>query len=295
MSGDAARTSACATRACSASCEAGGRPKLDGSWLDQHAVLESQAAPLGARPQAFADLPLGFEHGVQARFAVRRQFARIAVSRRCGRLPARRRGRMPSCRRCRAMIESSVASRHSSRGAPATRGAGSRSSPRNGSSRITSRTPGRSSARPNRTRCPSPPETRPPPSPSGVAGPSGSRSSTRRNSAASMASSSGIRGSAGKPYSRFSLSGRFQSWTAGSTQAVCGRSRSSRLRRVRRRRRERGPMAGRCHPKKQADQAGLSRARWAHYRDVLPASNGQTDVCEHGVPGHRDGDVFEAR
>ncbi len=202
------------------------RARADLSWLDQDAVLEPQPAPLGC----FATSLRGPVARLRAsRAIVKRHSPRVRADgrlRRCGRSSS-------TTTRSNAMcVGDVVRDRKQRRVAPQLArafeqacAADSRSSPRNGSSRITSRTPGRSSARPNRTRWPSPPETKPPPSPSGVAGPSGKRSSTRCNSAASMACSSGILGSAGRPYSRFSFSERFQTCTAGSTQAMCGRRR----------------------------------------------------------------------
>ena len=71
------------------------------------------------------------------------------------------------------VTHSSVASDHRRRARASSAARCSRASPRNGSSRITSAGRGRSTPRPKRTRCPSPPDTRPPASPSGVSAPCG--------------------------------------------------------------------------------------------------------------------------
>ncbi len=114
--------------------------------------------------------------------------------------------------------------------APGVHGAYARSRPRNGSSRIARAAFGRSVARANRTRCPSPPETNPPLSPSLVCKPAGdspgpiaaARCRVQRDIAASVY----LRR---KRYSAKRLS--FQIWIAGSTQAhgarICSTFRGS--------------------------------------------------------------------
>ena len=72
----------------------------------------------------------------------------------------------------------SVARDHCSRARRSSEALLARSSPRNGSSSMTRRAWGRPRPRPKRTRCPSPPDTSVPPSPSVVCRPSGSCSIT---------------------------------------------------------------------------------------------------------------------
>ena len=138
-----------------------------------------------------------------------------------------------------------------------------RSRPRKGSSRMASRMPRLCRARPSRTRCPSPPETNPPLSPRFVCRPAGSFFKSSCNSADLSSSGSGtVPGFA--PNRRFSNSVRFQSCTAGSTQAVCARS-SFKISAV-----QRSPIykdSAACRPiptQQQAEQTGFTCAGWAH-------------------------------
>src|ERR1700691_4681558 len=146
------------------------------------------------------------------------------------------------------------------------------------------------SARPSRTRCPSPPETKPPFSPSSVCSPAGSFFKSSCNSADLRISDSGsVPGFA--PKRRFSNSVRFQSWTAGSTQAVCSRrsftispfsgTPSIRIR----------PLAGRHQPK----QTRFACTRWAHDRHMTSRRQFEIDLFQHKVTGETNADLLKNR
>ena len=142
----------------------------------------------------------------------------------------------------------SVASRQRSRARRSSVARLSRSSPRNGSSRIARRAGARPSARPNRTRCPSPPERSAPPSPSDVCSPSGSCAMSGRRSASATRAPTGRPAVPVRPKSRLSASDRFHNWTAGSIHAVSRRRPSRRAPSRRSPSTMTCPDAGRCHP-----------------------------------------------
>ena len=153
--------------------------------------------------------------------------------------------------------------------------------------------PAATSARARRTRCPSPPEIDPPPSPSGVCSPSGSRSSTSRRSAASMRSRRATRSRRGPSH----IAGCRAA--TGSTAEQRDPPRLSRpasgpasVHRASRRRPahgRRGPMPS----EQQSDEARLPCAGCTDNRDVAAARDGKAQVVKNRVTRRPNAHIVE--